>query len=198
MKELKDLNYCVFDIECREDVDGKRNKFDQSQHLGVAVACTLTKDGEYMDWIGGAHPMFNLFHYLLGFDAIITYNGLGFDYPLLGGELKGEYNLTAPKFIENSLKGKTIDLCVDFKEALGVRVGLQKVISATTGDSKTMDGGLAPHNWRKGKCMEVISYCRNDVAMTKKLFDLAVAGEQLFVFDQVQQKKAFRCTPKLR
>lgn len=195
---FKNLKYVVFDIECREDVDGQRNKFNQSHHLGNAVSCTLSYDGEYKDWIGGVHSPFNLLQYLLSFDIVVGYNTLGFDYPLFGGELLGEYDLRAPKFIENVLKGKTIDLCKDFHETLGARVSLQKVVTATLGESKSMDGGLAPQNWRKNKCLEVIQYCRNDVTMTKKLFELLISEQPLSVLDQASKSKTFKCVPKIR
>lgn len=195
-KEIK--NYVVFDVECLHDVDGKVHKFSESHRLRNAVACTLTSEGEFTDWVGNVHPPIKLFQYLASFDAVVGYNSIGFDYPLLGGELLGEYDLKAPKFIENYLKGKSIDLCIDFREALGVRVGLNKVATATLGESKPMDGGLAPQNWRRGKCLEVITYCRGDVDMTDKLLRKAIAGEQLSVFDTAGNKKQFTCHVKLR
>jgi DEAD/DEAH box helicase domain-containing protein len=197
MKDLRNLKVCFFDIECREDVDGKRNKFDQAQHLGIAVACTLTSDGEYRDWIND-DCAFRLFSYLTSFDAVVTYNGCGFDYPVLGGCLLGEYHLAAAKYIEMALKGKTIDLCIDFREALGARVSLQNVVVPTLGESKTMDGAYAPEKWRKGQCLEVIHYCRGDVSLTKKLFDKAINGEDLQVLDKAGNKKSFRVSPKIR
>jgi hypothetical protein len=194
---LLDKRYVVFDIECREDVDGKRNKFDQSQHLGIAVACTKSFDGEIRDWIEDASA-FKLFSYLASFEVVVSYNGLGFDYPLLGGSLLGEYHLAAPKFIENALKSRTIDLCLDFKEALGARVSLKNVSIPTLGLDKEMDGGLAPQNWRKGKCFEVINYCRGDIDKTDKLFRLAASGQPLKVLDKQGVAKEFTCSPKLR
>lgn len=196
---LLDKKWVVFDVECDEDVDGKRNQFNMAQHLGVAVACTLTHDGEYRDWIGAKNgEAHRLLGYLSTFDVVVGYNLLGFDYPLLGGCVLGEYHLAAPKVVEAKLAGKTVDLCLDFKEAIGQRVSLQNVAVPTLGQSKTMDGGLAPTNWRKGKCLEVISYCRVDLDLTGGLFRKAVAGEPLFVLAKDGAKKQFSCQPKLR
>jgi hypothetical protein len=200
MSELIDLSkkkYVVWDVECREDVDGQRNKFDQSQHLGIAVASTETGDGEIRDWIEDKDA-WRLFSYLNQFEVIVSYNGLGFDNPLLGGSMLGEYHLASRGFVGNALKGRQVDLCLDFKEAIGARVRLQNVTIPTLNLAKEMDGGLAPQNWRKGKCLEVITYCRGDVDKTNKLFKLAASGQPLYVLDSQGNKKEFRCQPELR
>ena len=198
MLDLSNKKYCIFDIECFEDVDGKRNQFNQAQHLGIAVACTLSSDGEYKDWIGRHHSPHALFSYLLSHDIVVGYNVLGFDFPLLGGELLGEYDLKAPKYVELMLKGKIVDLCVDFREALGTRVSLVKVAEPTLGEQKTMDGGFAPQEFRRGHCLEVIRYCRQDLNMTKGLFLKSAAGEELKVQATNGSVKTFTCVPKVR
>jgi hypothetical protein len=195
--DLTKLRAVMFDVECREDVDGKRNTFGSAQHLGIAVACTLTSDGEFRDWIHD-DSAFRLFQYLATFDVIVGWNTLGFDYPLLGGSLRGEYDLMAPKFIETVFRGKTIDLMLDVKEAVGARMKLENVSIATLGLKKEMDGAFAPERWRKGQCLEVITYCRGDVTKTKGIYDKAIKGEPLFCSDSAGNKKQFLCTPKIR
>lgn len=197
MLDLTGKKYVVFDIECREDVDMKRNHFSQAQHLGIAVACAQSYDGEFKDFVHD-HSAGRLVNYLAAFDYVITYNGIGFDYPLLGGCFLDEYDLRAPKIIENLFKGRTIDLCKDFHEAVGARVSLNNVAIPTLNIQKSMDGGLAPSNFRKGKILEVIQYCRHDVHMTHELFKKACAGETLKVLNKEGQTKEFKAVPKVR
>lgn len=197
MFDLTGKRFVVFDIECRENIDGKRFTFAESHFAGIAVACTADQNDQYKDWIHdeSAHL---LVEYLLGFDYIVGYNTLGFDYPLLGGSWRGKYDLKAQKIIENILKGKTIDLCADFKEAVGARISLKNVSIPTLGQDKLMDGGLAPERWRKREALEVIQYCRDDVSKTKQLFLKACAGETLKLLTKEGQVREFKCTPKVR
>ena len=186
----------TIDAECLRDV-APPYSFDKSQFLGNAVTCTLTSDGEYRDWVGDG-SVFAMWKYMLNFDVIVSFNGINFDYPLWGGSILGAEHLEARKFFEKSFKGKTVDLCLDFHETLGVRVGLNKVAIPTLGDAKEMEGGFAPQHWRNGKCMEVIEYCRGDVRRTYGLFDLAIKGEKLKVQTKEGAIREFNCMPKLR
>lgn len=197
MLDLTGKRFASFDIECRENIDGKRFQFREAHFVGIAVACTLSHDGQFRDWVHdeSAHL---LVEYLLGQDMVVSFNGLGFDYPLLGGSWRGKYDLKAGTIISQILKGKTVDLCKDFHEALGTRVSLKNVTIPTLGEDKLMDGGLAPERWRKRECLEVIQYCRDDVAKTDKLFRIAAAGEPLKVMTKEGAIREFKCTPKLR
>lgn len=184
------------DAECLHDVKPPFT-FGASEFLGNAVTCTLTNEGEFKDWVGDGQ-IFPMWKYLLNFDILLTYNGMGFDYPLWGGSMFGPEHLEARKLFEKSFKGKTIDLCLDFFDALGVRVSLASVSVPTLGDHKEMEGGYAPQHWRAGRCFEVIEYCRGDVRRTYALLEKIMKGEKL-----KHQKKdgtiiEFTVTPKLR
>ena len=145
----------TIDAECLRDVSPPYS-FDKSQFLGNAVTCTLTNEGEYRDWVGDG-SIFSMWKYMLGFDIIVGYNTLNFDYPLWGGSMFGAEHLEARKFFEKSFKGKTVDLCLDFHETLGARVKMTQVSVPTLGDNKELEGGFAPQLWRQGKCLEVIT-----------------------------------------
>lgn len=54
--------------------------------------------------------------------------------------------------------------------------GLDAVCEKNFGAKKSGNGALAPVLWQKGQIGEVIDYCLNDVRLTKKLFDLVIAG----------------------
>lgn len=197
MLDLNGKKFTVLDIECRHNVDGRRFTFAEAHFLGIAVACTLDHTGLFRDWIHDESAP-QLVEHLLQQDYVVAFNSLGFDYALLGGSWRGPYDLRAATIIKTILTGKTIDLCADFKETLGTRVSLKNVTVPTLGEDKLMDGGLAPENWRKRSCLEVIQYCRDDVMKTDKLFRKAAAGEKLKVLTKEGQTREFTCIPKVR
>jgi hypothetical protein len=194
--DLTGKKIVAIDAECLRDVSPPFT-FGASQFLGNAVTCSVTNDGEYKDWVGDG-SIFAFYKYLINFDIIVGYNTIGFDYPLWGGSMLGPEHMQARKIFENSFKGKTVDLCVDFQAALGVRTSLAKVSVPTLGDHKELDGGFAPQHWRNGKCMEVINYCRGDVRRTMQLFILAANGEDLKVATKDGEIRTFKCEPKIR
>jgi len=193
---LKTMSYCVTDIECLHDVDMKHFKFDDAEFLGLATACVVDQNDDYRDFVHNSDAFRYLSH-LLKHKLIITYNGEGFDYPLLGGALLYANNPQAKRYIQNLFKGRTVDLAQDFKEALGHRIGLNKVSIPTLGDHKEMDGAKAPAMFRNGKILEVLEYNRGDLRRTKDLFIKAVNGEELKV-ETRSGIKTFKCQVKLR
>ena len=54
--------------------------------------------------------------------------------------------------------------------------GLAAMSETSFGKSKTGNGALAPVEWQRGKVGNVVDYCLNDVWLTKRLFDAALAG----------------------
>ena len=194
--DLLSMTRATADAECLHSVKPPLG-FKDATFLGNAVTCTVDHKGEVKDWIGDDR-VFDLWHYFLNHQLVVTYNGMGFDYPLWGGSLWGAQDMKAKTFFEKSLKGRTIDLCKDFNEALGKRVKLQDVSVPTLGDAKEMEGGFAPDHWRAGRCMEVIEYCRGDIRRTDQLFVLAASGQPLKVRTKDGQEREFKCTPKIR
>ena len=158
---LLQMTRVTADAECLHSVKPPLG-FKDATYLGNAVTCTVNQAGEIKDWIYDS-SVFAMWHYFLNHQLVVTYNGLGFDYPLWGGSLWGAQHLKAKNFFEESLKGRTVDLAKDFSESLGRRIKLTDVSVPTLGDAKEMEGGHAPDHWREGRCMEVIEYCRGDI-----------------------------------
>lgn len=194
--DLSGKKIVAIDAECLRDVASPFS-FGASQFLGNAVTCSVDHNEEFKDWVGDG-SIFAFYKYLATFDIVVGYNTIGFDYPLWGGSILGPEHMQARNFFENSFKGRTVDLCKDFQETLGVRVSLQNVAVPTLGDAKEMEGGFAPQHWRAGRCLEVIEYCRGDVRRTMGLFMLAATGQELKVKTKDGQIRTFKCEPKLR
>ena len=194
--DLLKLSRITGDAECLRDVSPPFS-FGKAEYLGNSVTCTVSSLHGVKDWIGD-QAIFPMWKDIVQHDLFITYNGLGFDYPLWGGSMLGPEHPEARKFFEKSMKGKTIDLAKDFSETLGIRVKMQDVAIPTLGDAKEMEGGYAPQHWRAGRCMEVIEYCRGDIRRTEALFVLAAEGGTLKYKTKQGTIKEFKCTPKIR
>ncbi|HEY0839046.1 MAG TPA: ribonuclease H-like domain-containing protein [Vulgatibacter sp.] len=66
---------------------------------------------------------------------------------------------------------RTFDLLPDLEKRLGHRVSLESCCRATFGSSKAGDGLLAIEWYRAGRMAELEHYCREDVRLTRDLFD---------------------------
>ncbi len=97
-------------------------------------------------------------------DALVGYNSNHFDIPLLNKYYPGDLSTI-----------KSIDLLEEIKKSLGRRLRLDSVAEATVGAKKSGHGLQAVRWWREGKIDEIKKYCEQDVRVTKKIFDYALA-----------------------
>lgn len=152
------MNDLFFDLETQksfQEVGGR----DKIHLLRVSVAVTFsTATNEfkaYTEKEAGA-----LVADLKAADRVIGFNLFDFDYPVLKA-------YTAERL--NDLN--TLDLLRDLYNTLGFRIGLDALAHATLGAQKSADGLAAIRWFREGKLDQLIAYCRDDVAITKQLFE---------------------------
>jgi DEAD/DEAH box helicase domain-containing protein len=101
-------------------------------------------------------------------DMLVTWNGDHFDIPLLNKYYPGDLT-----------KIKSLDLMKEVQKVLGRRLKLDTVGEATLGENKTGHGADAITWWNAGEIDKLISYCTQDVKLTKDLYDYAVAQKKL-------------------
>ena len=97
---------------------------------------------------------------LLGASLVVGYNIRGFDYEVLRAYTE-----------EDLQKLPTLDLMFDLEQRLGFRPKLESVASATLGEGKSADGLQALEWWRRGEIDKIAEYCRDDVRVTRDLYD---------------------------
>lgn len=97
-------------------------------------------------------------------DALVGYNSNHFDIPLLNKYYPGDLTQI-----------KSIDLLEEIRKSLGRRLRLDSVAEATVNAKKSGHGLQAVRWWREGKIEEIKKYCEQDVRVTKKVFDYALA-----------------------
>ncbi len=154
----RDRKVVVFDLETQRSFEevGGRSQFHK---LGVSVAVAYRYDTD--DFLVVTEDTVDqLIDVLLGADLVIGYNIKGFDYEVLRGYTE-----------EDLHRLPTLDLMEHLEERLGFRPKLDSVVVPTLGEGKLADGLAALKWWRDGEIDKIIEYCREDVRVTRDLYD---------------------------
>jgi DEAD/DEAH box helicase domain-containing protein len=170
------MNDLFFDLETQhsfQEVGGRENL----KLLRVSVAVTFsTATNEFKSYTESQVQA--LVADLLAADRVIGFNILSFDFPVLKAYTQERLNDL-----------KSIDMLDIIYNKLGFRVGLDALAGATLGTRKSADGLQAIQWFREGKIDELIAYCRDDVAITKQLFDFGRDNGFLLYPDRAGRQK---------
>ena len=153
-------NIVFFDLETKylaNEVGGWSN----IPKMGLAVAVTYaTADSAYHDFV--ENQAAELVDQLQQADLVVGFNVRRFDYQVL-----------QPYTDVRLQRLTTVDMLQDLHRVLGFRVSLDAVAEATLGSSKSADGIQAVHWFRRGEIDKVIAYCRQDVQVTRDIYEFA-------------------------
>lgn len=148
----------VFDVETQRSFDevGGRTQFHK---LGVSAAVAYRYDlDQFLEFT--EENVGELVNLLVEADLVVGYNVVGFDYEVLRG------------YTDRDLRHlPTVDLMRDLEARLGFRPKLDSVVQPTLGVGKTADGLQALEWWRRGELDKIMAYCRDDVRVTRDLYD---------------------------
>jgi DEAD/DEAH box helicase domain-containing protein len=104
--------------------------------------------------------MAHLCQRLCELDLVVGFNLKRFDYRVL------------QPYTDISLETlPTLDILEEVHRFLGFRLALGHLAEATLGQKKTGNGLLALELYKNGRWEELESYCRQDVLLTKSLFE---------------------------
>jgi DEAD/DEAH box helicase domain-containing protein len=151
------FRFAVLDLETRrsaQEVGG----WHRADLMGVS--CVVVYDSAadtFRDYLQEDVP--RLVGDLVEFDLVVGFNILRFDYAVLGG---------LSRFDFSSLP--TLDILGDIHAALGYRLSLDHLARETLGAAKSASGMQALAWWKEGRIGDIITYCRQDVAVTRDLF----------------------------
>ena len=164
-----------FDLETQksiQEVGGRENL----KLLRVSVAVTLSAaTNEFKSYT--EKDVDALIADLKSASRVIGFNLLNFDYQVLKAYTS-----------ERLSDLPTLDLLEDIYNKLGFRVGLDALASATLGVNKSADGLLAIQWFREGKPDELVAYCRDDVAITKQLYEFGRDNKFVSFVDRYGRK----------
>ena len=113
---------------------------------------------------------------LQDFDLVVGFNIKRFDYLVLGAYTPLDFKAVP-----------TFDILVDIHQRLGFRLSLSHLAEQTLGKSKTADGIQAVRWFREGNLDELTNYCRDDVAITRELFEFGLSHGYL-----IYQTRSFK------
>ncbi|MCD4750943.1 MAG: ribonuclease H-like domain-containing protein [Thermoanaerobaculales bacterium] len=148
----------VFDLETQRSFDEVGGR-TQMHRLGVSVGVAYRYDtDEYL--VVNEETLDQLIDLLFQAELVVGYNIKGFDYEVLRGYSDLDFGGLP-----------THDLMFDLEKRLGFRPKLESVASATLGTGKSADGLQALEWWRQGEIDKIAQYCREDVRITKELYD---------------------------
>lgn len=177
------MNILIYDIEIKKAILGKKEApiegidycLGWHDHANMGISCI----GVY-DYVEQRYRVFmddNIddFIVLAGQrDMVVSFNGLAFDNRVCAA---------------NGIPvrdDRTYDLLVELWAAAGLGpqfaypthlgFGLDAACAANFGARKTGNGALAPVLYQRGQFGQLIDYCLNDVALTKRLFEHALAN----------------------
>lgn len=160
------MNIVVFDVETQrtfDEVGGRQN----IRKLGLAAAVTYTPaDGTFRHYTEAT--VADLIAQLKGADLVVGFNCLSFDYEVLRAYTD-----------EPLARLPTVDMLDHVYRALGFRVGLDGLASATIGASKSADGLQAVRWFREGQIEKILDYCQHDVEVTWQLYDYGCRNKHL-------------------
>ncbi|MCP4077072.1 MAG: DUF1998 domain-containing protein, partial [Gammaproteobacteria bacterium] len=163
-----DYSYSVLDIETRrsaKEVGG----WNRAEKMGVSVAIRYDSNTKkYHEYF--QDDVDQLIIDLKTTDLVIGFNIIRFDYKVLSG--LSDFNF-------HSLP--TLDILMKVHERLGYRLSLDALASQTLGSQKSADGLKALQWWQEGKMNKIIEYCKQDVRVTKDLYEYG-RDHQFLVF----------------
>jgi DEAD/DEAH box helicase domain-containing protein len=148
----------VFDLETQRSFDEVGGR-SQMHRLGVSVGVAYRYDtDEFLVYT--EDRISELIDLLHGADLVVGYNIKGFDYEVLRGYTDEDLQCLP-----------TFDLMYDLEDRLGFRPKLESVAVATLGGGKSADGLQALAWWREGEVDKIAEYCKEDVKVTRDLYD---------------------------
>lgn len=167
--------YAVLDIETQRSAQevGGWHRADKMR-VSVAVLYDSQEDVfiRYME-----EDMPELLERLKGYDCIIGFNIVRFDYKVLSAY--ADYNLKALP---------TLDLLDEIRKRLNYRVSLDNLGSATLNAPKSADGLQALKWWKEGKVDEIATYCEADVRITRDIYLYGKEHGYLLFTNKAKQK----------
>jgi DEAD/DEAH box helicase domain-containing protein len=155
-------NVAFFDLETQrlaEEVGGWGNV-----HLMRLAVGVLYDEGSNGFEIFAEEQVENLIERLKTYDLVVGFNIKRFDYRVLGAYTGFDFG-----------ELPTFDILEDIYQRLGFRLSLGHLAEQTLGKGKTADGIQAVRWLREGKLETVIEYCKDDVAITRDLFDFGLS-----------------------
>jgi DEAD/DEAH box helicase domain-containing protein len=155
------MRYVIFDLETQNTFQDVGSNESVALDISVGTFYDSSTDKYTTVTVDELQTVWPMLEHA---DALVGYNSNHFDIPLLNKYYPGDLTHI-----------KSIDLLEEIRKSLGRRLRLDSVAEATVNAKKSGHGLQAVRWWREGKIDEIKKYCEQDVKVTKKVFDYALA-----------------------
>jgi DEAD/DEAH box helicase domain-containing protein len=150
-------SYGVFDVETKRSA-AEVGGWHRADRMGISVAILYDSASDsFKTYLEKDIP--DLIKDLQSFELVVGFNNKQFDNRVLSAYTV--FNL-------ESLP--TLDIMDVIKDRLGYRLSLDRLAEHTLGVKKSANGLQALQWYKEGKIDEIISYCRQDVKITRDIF----------------------------
>lgn len=174
MQRMQPTVTCALLIDSEEAL---REDADVDSLLRDAKRLTFWRDVVPLE--GMPHPFAHLLQLFDKADAIVGYNQLGFDLPLLR-KFYGPTVVKRGKYLATTADGaasqravrhrqKAVDLCATTRDICGDYLKLDELLLLNDLPCKNGNGLEAIKLWEAGRRSELESYCARDVTVTARL-----------------------------
>ncbi len=169
------MRFVVFDLETQNTFSDVGS--NDPKDLSISVGCVYdSKTDEYT--VVSVDEIHKLWPIIEQAEVLVGYNSDHFDIPLLNKYYPGDLT-----------KIKSIDLLAAIKDSLGKRLRLDTIAQATIGAKKSANGLMAIKWWREGDIASIKKYCKQDVKVTKEIFEYALANQKVLYKDGTTKRE---------
>jgi len=117
----------------------------------------------------GMNPIVSLLDLFDGAEAIVGYNCLGFDFPLIKRFYQATNEFPDPEQRYLDHRCKVVDVMARVRDATGNYYKLDDLLKTNALETKTGNGLQAITLWNEQKRCELKSYCDTDVTVTARI-----------------------------
>jgi DEAD/DEAH box helicase domain-containing protein len=166
-----------FDLETKfsaDEVGGWSNVMDMGMSVGVLYDTADQASHVYLE-----HQVPALVAHLHRADLIVGFNHVEFDLRVLAGH-QPTPELRHQAYLELRALNH-FDILLELKKVLGHRLRLDSLARPTLQVGKSADGLQALAWYKQGRIDLIIEYCKQDVEVTRRLYEYALEhGELLY------------------
>ncbi|MBF0288513.1 MAG: ribonuclease H-like domain-containing protein [SAR324 cluster bacterium] len=170
------MHIVYFDLETKysaDEVGGWSNIEDMGMSVGILWDSSDSQFHIYLE-----NQTQDLLDHCKNADLVVGFNHIGFDFRVVAGVLRANRDERQRLYTE-LVELNNFDMLVEIKKALGHRLKLDDIARPTLGVGKSADGLLALKWYKEGKLDKIIEYCKDDVAVTRDVYQYALEHHQL-------------------
>jgi DEAD/DEAH box helicase domain-containing protein len=169
------MNLVFFDLETQKLFQEVGGRDPGKLRLACGVTYSTAKNDFSVYWEREAQALIGE---LQAADKVIGFNIREFDYAVL--------QPYAPSFSFAALR--TLDLLLDLSRTLNFRLPLDSLARASLGAAKSAGGVQSVEWFRNGELDKVVKYCRDDVDITRRLYEFGRDNGFVYYFSKLGSK----------